>query len=409
MKFSRYNYEVSNDKAAIVFNGMTGSSMFFLKDAYDNFKKLELTDEEITAFKDIGFLVDDDLDEVENFLFTRRVSDAGRRAVNYLVYTTTNCNARCAYCYEKGTKLMNMSDMVMDKVVEYITSNLTDEALVAIQWFGGEPFCNPKVIDIITKKLKPILAKRNIAYQASVITNASLVTKELAKKAKEEWDIAWAQVTLDGTKENYERIKNYKTKVTFEQVIQNIHNFLDVGISVSIRLNYNKENMEDMKELIAYLSKEFPDKSLIDVYTYRIYDGKKDGAMDAELFKVLRQNGFRRNLDLIVSPNFSNCMARGLKDATIMPDGRLLKCCHAEALKHGIVGNVFEPTFNHHICKWCSPRLPEKCYECKYLPICNGGCIYEMFTNQDFCMTNDEFVTCVLEEMLKERLLEIEK
>ena len=41
----------------------------------------------------------------------------------YRILTTTGCNARCFYCYEKGTKPVTMTAETASKVVDYIVAH----------------------------------------------------------------------------------------------------------------------------------------------------------------------------------------------------------------------------------------------------------------------------------------------
>ncbi len=78
---------------------------------------------------------------------------AAKAITSYTILTTTGCNARCFYCYEKGTKPVTMTAETADKVVRYIVKHRGDEK-VKISWFGGEPLVNAKVIDQICTELR---------------------------------------------------------------------------------------------------------------------------------------------------------------------------------------------------------------------------------------------------------------
>ena len=61
----------------------------------------------------------------------------------YIILPTTGCNARCFYCFEKGTKPVTMTAETASKVVRYIVAHRGDKK-VELRWFGGEPLVNVK-------------------------------------------------------------------------------------------------------------------------------------------------------------------------------------------------------------------------------------------------------------------------
>ena len=72
---------------------------------------------------------------------------------NFVIFTTTDCNARCHYCYEKGSRRINMSEKTASDVAHFIIDKSKNND-ISIEWFGGEPLYNFKAIDIICNILK---------------------------------------------------------------------------------------------------------------------------------------------------------------------------------------------------------------------------------------------------------------
>ena len=126
---------------------------------------------------------------------------------NYTIVTTTGCNARCAYCFEKGTKPVNMTSETAEQVAQYIVSHRGEHEKVKISWFGGEPLYNFKVMDRICTRL----TEQNVRFYSSIITNGYLFNEKVVEKAVQLWHLKRAQVTLDGTEQNYNRIKHLST------------------------------------------------------------------------------------------------------------------------------------------------------------------------------------------------------
>ena len=67
---------------------------------------------------------------------------------DYTIFTTTDCNARCEYCFEKGTEKVWMDNHTIDETIRFITEQYHNRS-IHIQWFGGEPLYNIKAINKI--------------------------------------------------------------------------------------------------------------------------------------------------------------------------------------------------------------------------------------------------------------------
>ena len=130
-----------------------------------------------------------------------------------------------------------------EDLLKFIELQCTEEG-VGITWFGGEPLLNTDLIDYVTD----YLIKKDIEYSAYIITNGSLLTKDMLINKFPHWHIGAMQITIDGTKDNYLKIKNYyNTDIDyFENLIENIKAADEAGIGVDIRLNIDQDNMQDI-------------------------------------------------------------------------------------------------------------------------------------------------------------------
>lgn len=404
MKHSKYNYVVENNGYYIIFNGLYCTCVILDEKHYKQYQKLNFSKKDIDEFKRLGFILESNIDETEKFLYLARIRDYKKSSIGFRVLTTLNCNANCSYCYEKGFKQSNMTDMVANKTADYILKKVRGVHSAHIQWFGGEPLANYKAIDTISEKLIPEFERYNIKFKSSMVSNGLLFNQSLIKKATDNWMLSNVQITLDGTKEIYEKIKQFPVENAFERVIDNIHKLLDAEIHVSIRLNYDDTNFTDIIDLISYLSAEFPERQKLRLYTYRLFSAQEDSAKDIKLLKHLVDCGFASDLIYTFYTHYSSCMAHSINGGTIMPNGNIAKCCRGSQLPNGIVGTINEDDYNDNIYSWCSPQLNDKCYKCKYLPLCNGGCRYEHFTGGNACFISDSTMEFILQQTLKDKL-----
>ena len=126
------------DDGLLLYNTLTCSMVLLTPDeATDITAKGELIDR--------WFLVPQDYDDQKACREIRQMASilmpAAQTINKYTILTTTGCNARCFYCYEKGTKPVTMTAETASKVVRYIVAHRGDEE-IKLKWFGGEPLVN---------------------------------------------------------------------------------------------------------------------------------------------------------------------------------------------------------------------------------------------------------------------------
>lgn len=189
---------------------------------------------------------------------------------SYTIFTTTDCNARCFYCYEMGRSRIPMSAETAHKAAAYIAAHCGGEK-VHLHWFGGEPLFNKQVIDIICTDL----AEKGIVYESMIISNGYLFDGATVEQAVSHWKLKSVQITLDGTEEIYNRSKAFIYKDSpspYQVVLANIQRLLDAGVSVHIRLNMDEHNADNLMELADELHERFGGKGKFSVYSHTLFE-----------------------------------------------------------------------------------------------------------------------------------------
>lgn len=330
--------------------------------------------ESLDKLKDMYFYVPFEFNEVDwvNKLRASKNTTSDDSVINgFTVFTTMDCNARCFYCYEKGQPRISMTEKTAQDVAEFIIKKSSNTP-VNIRWFGGEPLFNINAIDTISHTL----IDHGTKFKSSMISNGLLFTK-----SKNVWNLKSVQITLDGTKDVYQKTKSYRWAKgnEFERVIENIHRLTDADIRVTIRLNQGQYNTPDLLELIDFLSIQFKDKKLVSVYNSLLFDEdiesdvlQKDERYDR--FKILQnkiiQSGLYINVPLNKRLRYSHCMADSDSSVIITPTGVIGKCEHFA--NHHSIGNIYDSQFDYsEISRWKERHQPiQKCFECPLYPQC---------------------------------------
>lgn len=395
MKKSNYNFLIPyKDNETIIFNplyGTLGKLEDKIVEAYNN-DSLTCEDKDILYKKHV--FIDDNINEIEIIAKDRAkgIQDPTKKV--YRIWTTSGCNAKCYYCFEQGVKVETMTRDTALKVADYISSRINKNDKIRLEWFGGEPLLNTEVIriisDIVIKECKDKEAK----YISSIITNGSLVNEDIVKLFKE-CNISRAQITFDGSKDVYNKAKNYynSTAHNFDNVMNSVKLLSTNGIRVSLRLNYDNANYDSISELIDYIHDNFNSNKLVNPYIYPIWSSTKEDGYTSEAFA---DNNYLKLIDKLVSYNMmkpdavigirrkvKQCAARNINSIAILPNGDISKCSETFTQIIGNIDNgiLDEKKYN----EWISTTTHPECVTCKYLPVCNDGCQSSRYTRMDSC------------------------
>lgn len=298
----------------------------------------------------------------------------------YTILTTTDCNARCFYCYEHGRKKINMTNEVAKDAAQYIIKSCLGNP-VSFRWFGGEPLYNYEVIDIFCG----LLSKNNIEYKSSMVSNGYLFDKQIINKYKSIWKLDKVQITLDGTEEIYNKCKAfiYKNENPFNRVIDNIENLLDNNINVKVRINMDDHNSHDLFNLVDFLHQKFGRYYNFSVYAHLLFENtdQKRKTRTIEEYKSLASEfnllvNYIENKKIHVKYTLDNflrynqCMADNDNAVVILPDGSLGKCEHFSESE--FFGSIYKNDIDISVINKFKERRTSdtNCFNCALYPAC---------------------------------------
>ncbi len=312
----------------------------------------------------------DEKDTVQKLRIMMKRLFAPKGINSYLILTTTNCNARCPYCFENGIRLMNMTPETADRVVAYIASHKSKQE-VMLHWFGGEPLVGLERIDQICQSLKA----KGIAYESVMTSNGYLFTEEIVKRAASDWKLKRVQITLDGTEPVYNRVKGFvSAKSPFKVVMENIGTLLKADIRVILRLNLDADNGDDLRSLIDDLNGLFPEKENLRLYVSVIQDARpKDAQRMLDLSAIelndrISRLGLHEHEPKLLSLRTNSCMADSDEAVVILPDGRLGKC---ETISdEDVFGKIGSDAVNEKADEFKEAFEYPYCGECPLYPSC---------------------------------------
>ncbi len=330
------------------------------------------------------FLVPADLDQHATVLDLRQALRAMEETTDYLkkytVLTTTACNARCAYCFEKDWTPQTMDPETADRAADYMLAHSGAHPF-RIDWFGGEPLVNRRAMDRISDRLRAGGAR----FESVMTTNGYLFDPDTLREDKERWNLARCQITLDGPEAVYNRIKNYiyPGVNAYRRVLNNVHALTAAGISVMLRLNFDLSNADDIRRLAEELGREFGSERLVSAYAAILYEHADDPrenrspeertrlhALRLELKQILQVGGLLRPASLPRMLPWHMCMADSGNMITILPDGHIGLC--EQHIRDQLIGSLDRDGFDLTVMERFSAVYPEipACADCPSFPGC---------------------------------------
>lgn len=212
----------------------------FLSDGYT----VQFDEKENRLFSDMidGDIVSISETGVVNKIFSIADSDA-------TIFMTGNCNSNCIMCpasdYERKENYGDRRDIIR----EYISMLPPDLKNYVVT--GGEPTMNPGLfLDVMQE-----LAVRFPKAEALLLSNGrSMSVCSFVEKMLEHCPpfLTVAIPLHASTAELHDRITN--AKGSFEQTMKGIHNLLNKGVSVEIRIVVSKLNRDSITELCSFIT-----------------------------------------------------------------------------------------------------------------------------------------------------------
>lgn len=387
-KLSKFNNIIYENGTCTIYNSFT-SGVLGLNEYYTNELKkikngseLDLIDcELIKNLESAKMLVPADLDEVEYISVLSNASRFDSTSLNLTIAPTLACNFACPYCYEKGRRYNTMDENTINQLLTFIKVNSQENKPINIVWYGGEPLLAITTIEYISNAL----SKMKLKYNASIVTNGYLLNKKMAERLKA-INIQHAQVTIDGPEEIHNKRRILQNgNGSFKKILENIESICNI-IPITIRVNVDKENIENVDSLLDSFDK-YHLNGKISVYLAPL-DNINQTCNSSTCFSQKEfseeQIGFykkysHRGYFFIAIPrsNVGICGAVRSSFYIIDPIGDLYKCWDDIGNKSEVIGTIANPDIlSAKNIEWLSynPLNDPRCKKCSILPVCMGGC-----------------------------------
>lgn len=410
MKISKYTFMFDeNGQEYYVYNTLSNALMEIDKESYSllfesrNTQKLSTADfdEDLWEALCINNIISDNYtDDYLKYKASITNIRKQRTGMHLTLAPTMDCCFRCHYCFEKYKEKKYMTPEIMDQIIKYVTS-YPELKNIKITWFGGEPLMAVPQIEEFYDKFRDIWQE---PFISNIITTGYHIDKE-SIRVMQKVGISSVQITLDGMKETHNKVKHLPSgEDVFERILSNIELLNDSApeINITIRVNLTLENKEEYIPLHKLCLTRFYGRSNITISPAFVLDrGTGDicrsnnniffGHIERSKFILnLAKNGINSVFVRYPEPFFNECAIRNEMAIAFDPEGYAYKCWEVIGNKEyaigklnddGILTDINQTILNRQLYGADTFDDPI-CSQCKYLPICNGGCPIQRIENK---------------------------
>ena len=332
---------------------------------------------------------------------------------------TGRCNLTCSYCYNSGfNNLASTKTELSFKEQIMLIGQSIDIGCTSFCFSGGEPFLNPKIIDLIVACPE--------SSRVSVITNASLLDDVFINRLTGLKQLRELKISLDG----FYSHNNLRKGSSYEQILRIIWLVMDVNPQCKIIVNtmINKYSINELMMLYECLktlrvkhwridmpfnsgrcsenSADFMDvtfRKIVFVYRELLVRYLKDfKPLNLEIFNVYKSqinpDGYYLFNDEVHPCAYYN------DTVTVRPNGDLTYCPSlafpvSNWRETRSLESSLRSAFQH---KYFSLTLKQLsgCGMCRYFKICGGGCRADAITWADDELSPDP-ISCTLMPLIE--------
>ena len=310
-----------------------------------------------------------------------------------------DCQLRCKYCFAstgdfgQGRKLMTLE--TGKNAIDFLLENSGDRKNLELDFFGGEPLMNFKVVKQIVEYARSREAGFNKKFRFTITTNGLLLDDEKIEFINKE--MSNVVLSIDGRKEINDYFRVLPNGQGCYDMILPKYQKLVAGRGDKeyyVRGTFTNKNLDFSNDVFALYEAGFDQISIEPV----VGEGDEYALTEKELSAVFKEyenlanrileneknggkfNFFHFMIDLDQGP----CAIKRLRGCgcgndyvAITPDGDIYPCHQFVGMEEYKMGNIDEGTFNQEMkadFANCHVYSKPECRKCWAKFYCSGGC-----------------------------------
>lgn len=409
MKVSKYNYIYEYGNKCFLLNLLSGALIevdkMDIKEILSHNKPMEnlsiFEKEDIEILKEGNFILEEEINEMDIIKLRYRKSKYNNETLKLTIIPTYRCNFNCTYCYQRQLEGYGfdydkgiIDEEILNSLEVYLKGITINKKQLHIEWFGGEPTLVTDLIVEFNHRIKDICEENDCIFTSSIVTNGYLLDEKTVERLYKS-GVKNALITVDGPKEIHDKRRILRDgSGTYDKIMNNLV-YASKFMEINLRINIDKQNNNYVTEFVNQLERMDINKRNINVLIVPTVVNENDEISkidERELLDSLERIYTKLiECDLNCKANnifdMSKCAAKKNNAFIVDVDGRIFKCSSLTGYTRMSDGQINLGTsqleMNYNGVKWLiwEPFEIKECYECKYLPICYGGCIYNRFAD----------------------------
>lgn len=310
-----------------------------------------------------------------------------------------DCQLRCKYCFAstgdfgQGRKLMTLE--TGKHAIDFLLENSGDRTNLELDFFGGEPLMNFKVVKQIVEYARSREAEYNKKFRFTITTNGLLLDDDKIEFINKE--MSNVVLSIDGRKEinDYFRVLP-NGQGCYDMILPKYKKLVEGrgDKEYYVRGTFTNKNLDFSNDVFALYEAGFDQISVEPV----VGEGDEYALTEKELHAVFKEyenlanrilenekkggkfNFFHFMIDLDQGP----CAIKRLRGCgcgndyvAITPDGDIYPCHQFVGMEEYKMGNIDEGTFNQEMkadFANCHVYSKPECRKCWAKFYCSGGC-----------------------------------
>jgi len=180
---------------------------------------------------------------------------------------TSRCNATCRYCYYLNNEGVVYRDLPTRQWLDFI-DELGRANVMSVCLCGGEAMLRPDFFELVAA-----IVRNRMRF--SILSNGSLINRDVALKLKETGRLDSIQISLDGSTPDVHEIM--RGRGSFAPAVGAIRLLKEEGLPVTVRVTVHGKNIHDLPSVSHLLLEEiglpsFSTNAICSLGTHAKYD-----------------------------------------------------------------------------------------------------------------------------------------
>ena len=340
--------------------------------------------DDFRALVEQGFAVPAETDERAVFKLWRAQHVHDCSTIKSKILVTRWCNLGCVYCIldHEPTVMTPETALAMDRFyIELIREK--GPARVEDNYLGGEPFLNEKVIVESASRRFYFCRGKEIDYRFSVTTNGTLVSPDIVRRLVDA-GLRSIRVSLAGPGEIHDRLRPFKSgKGSYSVILENLKRISGlVPIGVECQYDAASQDYRRIFEMVDQLIEQcvqLENIAFTPILPRRTNNRLDAGFSNPEIQLELYRQAALRGFPVFENPPGASCMADFRAQLVFDADGSIIPCPSLQGGEMAL-GHVERGVDFIEESQRLERKLPEECFSCELLPLCQGGCRLQALT-----------------------------